>query len=420
MTMLQAHADRFLVHHEHGGTRHIRVRIQAPALEGARERSPMNLAFVLDRSGSMGGERIALARGATLEALDRLSDSDRFAVVSYSGAVTVDVPSSPASAAMRATAREQIRQIEAEGSTDLCAGWLTGCREVAQSLDAGQVARCLLFTDGQANQGETRPDVLAAHAAALRARGVVTSTFGIGLGFDEVLLRQIADQGGGNARYIESAADFRRLVDAELRDTLDVVLKGTVLRIALPPDGTVEAIGPWPVRPQGAHRDLSLGDLSSEETLELVLRVFVPGGALGSEVAFGLTLFDQTGELEGAAATVSFGRAVHAVNIAQPRDREVDQLVAERHAARTRAEAVRLNRQGDFAGAQRMLSVVADRIARYAGDNPVLIELVEALRAEATEHGRPMSEGRSKRQWHKSSSELRGKDAEGTSKRRRT
>jgi hypothetical protein len=248
---------------------------------------------------------------------------------------------------------------------------------------------------------------------------VATSTFGIGLGFDEVLLQRIADQGGGNARFIESSADFRRLVDAELRDTLDVVLKGTVLRITVPIDGTVEAIGPWSLRQQGRDWDLSLGDLSSEETLELVLRVFVPGGALGSETTFGLSLFDQTGELEGGAATVSFRREVHAVNIAQPRDREVDQLVAERHAARTRAEAVRLNRQGDFAGAERMLNAVADRIARYAGDNPVLVSLIEALRAEATEHARPMTEVRSKRQWQKSSSELRGKDAEGTSKRRR-
>jgi Ca-activated chloride channel family protein len=419
MTVLQAHPDRAVVHHHHGGIRHIRLRIQAPALEGARLRSPMNLAFVLDRSGSMGGDRIALARGATLEALDRLTDTDRFAVVSYSGSVTVDVPSSPASLALRGQARARVGQIQADGSTDLAAGWLTGCREVAQSLEPGQVARCLLFTDGQANQGETRPDVLAAHAAALRARGVATSTFGIGLGFDEVLLQRIADQGGGNARFIESSADFRRLVDAELRDTLDVVLKGTVLRITVPPDGTVEAIGPWSLRQQGRDWDLSLGDLSSEETLELVLRVFVPGGALGSETTFGLSLFDQTGELEGGAATVSFRREVHAVNIAQPRDREVDQLVAERHAARTRAEAVRLNRQGDFAGAERMLNAVADRIARYAGDNPVLVSLIEALRAEATEHARPMTEVRSKRQWQKSSSELRGKDAEGTSKRRR-
>lgn len=195
MTGLTVRSERALVRAKSGSHRHLVVKINAPKLAGSAERRPMNLAFILDRSGSMSSGKLEFAKGAALAGIGRLQPRDRFAVVVYDQEITVTTPSTLATEGARAEAAADLRGVEARGSTDLCGGWLTGCRQIAERLDEAHVARALLFTDGQANHGETDPNALAAHASALRARGIVTSTFGIGLDFDEQLLRGIADAG---------------------------------------------------------------------------------------------------------------------------------------------------------------------------------------------------------------------------------
>jgi Ca-activated chloride channel family protein len=90
------------------------------------------------------------------------------------------VPSTLATRDSIAAGSRRIEQVDSRGCTDLSGGWLTGCREIADHLDGEQLARCLLLTDGLANRGIVDHDELARHATELRARGIVTSTFGIG------------------------------------------------------------------------------------------------------------------------------------------------------------------------------------------------------------------------------------------------
>lgn len=418
MTRLEVRTERHLVNARRGGSRHAVVSIGAPRLEGARERAPMNLAFVLDRSGSMTGDKLALAKGATAEALQRLSRRDRFAVVTYDDEVQVTVPSVLADRGAREEAVRRLSEVRSGGSTALCDGWLTGCREIAQHLGDGQVARALLFTDGLANHGETDPDVLAHHAAELRARGIATSTLGIGADFDEHLLRRLADAGGGNARFIESPADFARLVDAELRDTLDIVHRGLTLRLSGPDTASIEPVGPWPATRVGQDIHIALGDVVSEEELEVVVRAEVRPGVPGETLTIGFSLFDRDGEVDAARASVTWTWATAAENSAQPRDIAVDRVVAARHAARGREQAVLANRRNDLGDAERLLRRVAERIRRYAGDDPELLAIVAQLQADAERYGRPMERMDQKRAYYASSSVARGKDVDGSARRR--
>ena len=137
-------------------------------------------------------------------------------------------------------------------STDLCGGWLAGCEQVARFIEGEGLGRCLLLTDGLANQGVTDRDEIVTHARELRRRGVVTSTFGVGADFDERLLQQMADAGAGHFYFIERAVQIPDLFASELGETLDVVASGVTLTIETPE--RLRRGGPERVRDASASR----------------------------------------------------------------------------------------------------------------------------------------------------------------------
>ncbi|GDX81689.1 hypothetical protein LBMAG42_35000 [Deltaproteobacteria bacterium] len=422
MTGLVVRSERSLVRAKSGSHRHLVVKVNAPKLAGTAARRPMNLAFVLDRSGSMAHGKLDFAKGAALEGIGRLQQSDRFAVVVYDQEIDVTTPSTLATETSKREATRALNEVHARGSTDLCSGWLTGCRQIAARLDETHVARALLFTDGQANHGETGHEALAQHAAELRARGIVTSTFGIGLDFDERLLRTIADAGGGNARFIESNADFARLLREELSDTMDVVHRGLILHIQTPhgPLGEaigVEVVGPWPVTKREGGFDVALGDLVSEEQLEFVLRIMLPPGAVGTTAELQFSLSERDGAVESPAASAGWTWETHDANDRQPRDVAVDRLVAARHADRAREAAVLANRGRDYGAAKRLLIRVADRIGGYAGHDSILREIEATLRADAVKYSTIMDGRSQKEAYYQSTSSLRGRTASGSATR---
>lgn len=130
-----------------------------------------------------------------------------------------------------AAAEEALRRIEARGTTDLGGGWLLGCEQVAAALQEGDVARCLLMTDGLANVGIVDPAELVRHARELAARGIATTTFGVGRDFNEVLLHEMAQNGSGNFYFIENATQIEDFVASEVGEALEVVAQDVALHV---------------------------------------------------------------------------------------------------------------------------------------------------------------------------------------------
>ena len=417
--------DRRLIRAHGRSERFLLVEITAPTVapDPARRRPPVNLAFVLDRSGSMGGHnKLSLAKQATLESIHRLEAEDRFAVVTYDDEVDVVMPGTAASPEARREAARRLSGIEPRNSTDLHAGWLTGCEQAAAGLQAEGVNRVLLLTDGLANRGVTDASELARLAYDLRRRGVTTSTFGVGSDFDEALLQVMADNGGGHFYYAGDVTQMRDHITSEVGETLEVVAREVALELTLPESVRVDSLSPFRVEQSGGRARILLGDMVSGQLLSIALRVTFDFGTVGREIGIMLRVADRDGAFERAMPAISsvslaWTYADHGANDAQPRDVEVDRVVARLFAERAKQDAVRLNREGRYDDAKRALDGVRRRVHGYAGSDAVLRGLEEELAEEQVHYAAPMPEMARKQAYFASSTVSRMRTVDGKSRR---
>jgi Mg-chelatase subunit ChlD len=380
---LTARQDRRLIRAVHHSTRYAIVEVTAPPANASAARPRVNVAFVLDRSGSMSGRnKIALAKAALLEGIERLAADDRFAVVVYDNVVDVVAAGRTATSDAKRDATRALEGIGPRGNTNLAGGWLRGAEQVAEALDPGAVNRVLLLTDGLANEGVTDPREIEGHARELRVRGVSTSTFGVGEDFNEALLGSMADAGGGQYRFIGNAEEIPALIRSEVGELLEVTARGVDLRIRGPEGLRVESLSPYPLDHGGREAAVHLGDLVADQAVRLVLALGFPLGEVGREVGVELSVADRDGRM-AAAQTLAWTFAEGFANNAQPRDREVDRLVARTYADRAIRHAVDGNRRGAWDEVRAELLRVARRVRGYAGDDRVLRGIVAELEREA-------------------------------------
>jgi Ca-activated chloride channel family protein len=414
--------DRSLIRAAARSTRYVLVRLTAPAAPPRDHRLPVNTALVLDRSGSMEGDRkFTLASEAVEQALRMLRPEDRFSLVVYDSVVDVLAPSALATADTKRCALDALAHVAPRNSTDLGSGWFRGCEQIAEHLRSSEVSRCLLLTDGLANQGITDRTELAMHAGELRRRGIATSTFGVGADFDERLLRDMAHEGGGNFYFIEGAAQIPEMLTGELGEALEVTLRDAALEVVLPPGAEVEPLNRFRHgRVEGNAHRVELGDLVSEQELAVVLAVALPRGVIGERASIRIALSANGALFPTAECEVTWTYASHEENDRLPRDREVDREVAALYAARARAEATEANRIGDFGRARRVLERTAARIRSYAGDDPQLRLVRQQLLDEVPRFTEQVMEARlMKRAFFEANAATRYRDAAGKARRKR-
>lgn len=389
---LKVQTDRTLVRAAGRSVRYVLLSFAAPESARASTRDPVNVAFVLDRSGSMGGSKIELAREAVIQALGMLKSTDRFALVAYDQEIDVVVPSTLATGEAVRNAVAQVRRLQARGSTDLGAGWLKGCEQVAEHLQPGQVARCLLLSDGRANHGITDRDQLARHAQELRQRGISTTTIGVGADYDERLLAGMATAGAGNFYCVETPVQIPDCLTGELGEALEVVARDVAATVRPAPGVRVETLNRFPLTQDGDARvSVRLGDLVSRQDVSLVLRLTFPAGEeqATARAIFGVT--DARAAIDERDTDIIWTFADHSANDRQPRNIVVDRVVVRLYAAQAQAEALELNREGRYQEATKRLAATARRIEKYAGRDPELLAIIEELRQRDVVYAHMMS-----------------------------
>ena len=378
---LYVQADQRLLPSAERSKRHLRVEIVAPRRP---PRTPVNLALVLDRSGSMHGEKLDLVREGAIRAVRSLGEDDRLSVVIYNERVVVLVPSRVADDVAKDHAETVLRRVSARGDTDLCGGWLSGCEQVSEGLSPARLGRCLLLTDGFANRGITDPETIVSHAAGLRKDGATTSTLGVGRGFDEDLLSRMAEAGGGNFYFAEHARQLADFIAGETGEALRVAARDAELTVRLPAGASASSPNPFRTRSEDGATVFELGSLVADQVLSLVIRLDFPQGDEGDTALVECRLRDADGVFEGAIAEQHFTHSGHEANESQPRDPEVDREVAAAYAARARQRAAELGRKKATDEGSAVLRKTAARIQEYAGGSRELLALVSALEEEAS------------------------------------
>ena len=360
------------------------VEIVAPELETSDAREPLRVALVVDRSGSMSGRKLEVAKRCASWLVSRLDPRDQLALVDYDDEVRLLAPLSTPGAAHRAA----IDRIHAGGSTNLSGGWLKGVEALGRTNGPGP-RKVLLLSDGLANVGITEPGVLTALAANVGKQGIGTTTIGIGEDFDEELMTALAEAGGGYAHFAETPDAAPAIFSTELEGLTSIVAQNVSLEIR--PGLQVEVLeilNDRPLVPVPGGVQVELGDAYAGERRRVVFALHVPHlAALGpvsvaEAVLRYVSVGDEIAQHELTIPIVANAVSAEEASRAVP-DAEVREEVLVLRAARAREDAMKLADAGDFTAAHGTLTKVVGEL-RDAGSPELAAEadLLETLSAE--------------------------------------
>jgi len=348
-------------------TAYLKVGLTGFAWSKQGERTPTNIVLVLDRSGSMSGEKLRKAKEASAEAIYALGQQDIMSVVTYDDAVQVLVPATKLTD--KSAVADKIKKITAGGSTALFAGVSKGAEEVRKFLEKDRVNRVILMSDGIANVGPSSPRELAELGRSLSKEGISVSTIGLGLGYNEDLMTELARKSNGNHAFAETAEDLITIFNHEFKDALSVVAQEVSIKIQC-------AKGIRPVRVLGREADIygqtvsaNISQLYSDQEKYIILEVEVAAHAAGESMQVATVDVSysnlETHVVDRLSSTAGVSFSVSEEEVENNTDGEVMAPAVEQIAIEKSKEAVILRDQGRIEEARKVLK----KNAIYLGDN---------------------------------------------------
>ena len=364
---IKLNQDKQLVSKEAATQRILEIRLQAPLASAENSRPKLNLALVLDRSGSMAGEKLEYVKQAASHVLDLLQKEDQVALVVFDDQVQVLSPSLSVTNGNRFELKQLISKIELGGSTNLCDGWLTGCKAIAASAQEDTINRTMLLTDGQANVGVTDLEILAAHAFELYKDTISTSAFGVGYGFNEHLLEAMANKGGGNFYFIEQPNQIPQIFLKEFDQLVGISVRKVEIQLDLPSSIEWQILGGWSTEYKNGRLHIYVGDMLAGKMQDIYLKLQIPADVNAGKLASSAKAFGQgePGQLYEDQAEVEFHYAGSSDVDQAPENKELMERFSLVELAETAAEALKLERKGERDEANRMLNQSLNRNRPY-------------------------------------------------------
>jgi len=264
----------------------IRTPAQVPAEQAPVTRSgrpPLSYCAILDVSGSMHGEKLQYSKDAIRHAIKCLHDDDVFSLVTFSNKVRSVFEPQSFNKNLYASIESALLEITAGGMTALCDGMKLGIKKALKKKQPSNLA--LILSDGQANVGETDIERIGQFALEARQEGLVLSTLGVGMDYNEALMTEIATQGGGRFYHLQDAAQIPAFMAGELGEVANLAARGARLELTLPPGSTVMPMSSaYPTQQGDGKASITLGDIPSDVELEVPIRLTLPGQAISTKL----------------------------------------------------------------------------------------------------------------------------------------
>lgn len=200
-----------------------------------RSRPHANLVFLIDVSGSMADDKkLSLVQPALKLLLNSLRDDDSIAIVTYANNVTVALE--PTQARDKAKINNVIDSLHADGSTAGEAGIQTAYQMAQRSFDPHGINRVILATDGDFNVGISDPRELKSFIERQRTSGIALSVLGFGMGnYNDAIMQSLAQSGNGNAVYIDTLNEARKVLVDQANATLMTIAKDVKIQVEFNP-----------------------------------------------------------------------------------------------------------------------------------------------------------------------------------------
>jgi len=292
---LEAGFDKNLVEADSYSTRYLVAEMDLDEIKQNTTKSiPLNLAIVIDHSGSMAGQPLDAAKKSAIGIVECLRKDDILSVVSFDDQVTLHLDGMTIDNTARDKAIKEIESIRPGGATNLSDGWFEGAKRVALTMENNKtttVNSVLLLTDGMGNVNLTEPDLLATHANELLQRGISSSVIGIGPGYHSKQVSAIANSGGGSLHHASLSHEIIEIVSGEMSSLKDVSASNLRLRLDVSEGVSVTNFNGFPRRDVGKHSsEFTLGRIVKGIKKEAVFMIELMPEKLYTKFDIGITL----------------------------------------------------------------------------------------------------------------------------------
>jgi Ca-activated chloride channel family protein len=356
---------------------------------------PVNVSFVIDRSGSMKGQKIERVRQAASMAIDLLDEQDTVSIVIFDHRTEVLIPAGPVR--NRADLKQRISRIRDAGGTKIAPALDKGLQEINKDR-GGSIRRLLLLTDGQ-TENEKECLLRADDAGRL---GVPITALGVGKDWNEDLLIDMANRSGGTADYITRPDQITSYFQRTVQQAQNTAIHNATINLRLVQGVTPRAV--WQVIPlinnlgyrPISDRDVSvpLGELETGQGRTLLVEFLVDPRPLGTyrvgqvEITYDVPALQISGAKERIDVMLTFTADQGQINQVSP---PVMNIVEKVSAFKLQTRALQDVQAGDVAGATQKLKSAVTRLL-----NQGEVELAQTMQQEITnleQSGQLSSEG---------------------------
>ena len=337
-------------------TTSLKVAVKGFEMQSEKERAPLNVALVIDRSGSMSGQKIERAKEAAIQAIRRLDTRDIVAVVTFDNNIDVLIPATKVSD--RESIERKIRSVQPGGTTAIYDGVQKGAEEVRKFFEKGIVNRVILLSDGLANVGPSSPAQLAELGRTLGGKGITVTTLGLGNDYNEDLMAKLAAASDGNHKFIESANDLPDIFQKEFNTALSVVAQDVQCVVTLPEGNRPVRALNMDVSINGQDITFGWNQIYSGHERFVMLEVEVPGTSDGRNIELATATLRytnlETKSVDNLSSKVDVRFSSSEVQVKSAINKTVMEDYVELLANLENKRATELRDRGDVEGARRL------------------------------------------------------------------